>query len=121
MRTASRFLIVIIFLGVVLGGIFGYKFYQFGQMQEQMSQPQPPAQISAVEAQNEAWTPAIKAVGSVEAINGIRVANEVPGVIEAINFESGDVVKQGDVLIRIDAAIDEAALRTRRAEGKSVV
>lgn len=118
MRTASRFLIVIIFLGVVLGGIFGYKFYQFGQMQEQMSQPQPPAQISAVEAQNEAWTPAIKAVGSVEAINGIRVANEVPGVIEAINFESGDVVKQGDVLIRIDAAIDEAALRTRRAEAQ---
>ena len=36
MRTASRFLIVIIFLGVVLGGIFGYKFSQLGQMQEQM-------------------------------------------------------------------------------------
>lgn len=72
MRTASRFLIVIIFLGVVLGGIFGYKFYQFGQMQEQMSQPQPPAQISAIEAKNEAWTPAIKAVGSVEAINAFR-------------------------------------------------
>ena len=34
MRTASRFVIVIIFLGVVLGGIFGYKFYQFGQMKE---------------------------------------------------------------------------------------
>lgn len=41
MRTASRFVIVIIFLGVVLGGIFGYKFYEFGQMQEMFSQPQP--------------------------------------------------------------------------------
>jgi len=50
MRTASRFVIVIIFLGVVLGGIFGYKFYQFGQMQEQFSQPQPPAKISATMA-----------------------------------------------------------------------
>ena len=118
MRTASRFLIVIIFLGVVLGGIFGYKFYQFGQMQEQMSQPQPPAQISATQAQTESWTPAIKAVGSIEAVNGIEVANEVPGVIEEINFESGDTVAQGNVLVRLNAEIDEAALRTRRAEAQ---
>lgn len=118
MRTASRFLIVIIFLGVVLGGIFGYKFYQFGQMQEQMSQPQPATLISATEARTESWTPAIKAVGSIVAVNGIQVANEVPGVIEAINFESGDVVKRGDVLIRLNAEIDEAALRTRRAEAQ---
>ncbi|WP_404365244.1 efflux RND transporter periplasmic adaptor subunit [Marinobacter sp.] len=118
MRTASRFVIVIIFLGVVLGGIFGYKFYQFGQMQEQMSQPQPPAAISATRATTESWVPAIKAVGSLEAVNGIRVANEVAGVVETISFESGDSVKKGDILIRLDAEIEEAALRTRRAEAQ---
>ncbi|MBS8240321.1 efflux RND transporter periplasmic adaptor subunit [Marinobacter lipolyticus] len=118
MRTASRFLIVILFLGVVLGGIFGYKFYQFGQMKEQLSQPQPPAQISSTRARAEQWTPAIKAVGSVEAVNGIEIANEVPGVVETIGFESGDIVKAGDVLLRLDAGIDEAALRTRRAEAQ---
>ncbi|PPK53694.1 efflux RND transporter periplasmic adaptor subunit [Marinobacter persicus] len=118
MRTASRFIIVLIFLGVVLGGIFGYKFYQFGQMEKQLSQPQPPAKISVTQASEESWKPAIKAVGSIEAINGIEVANEVPGVVETINFESGDTVSKGDVLIRLDAAIDEAALRTRRAEAQ---
>ncbi|WP_396621974.1 efflux RND transporter periplasmic adaptor subunit [Marinobacter sp. W-8] len=118
MRTASRFVIVIIFLGVVLGGIFGYKFMQFGQMKEMMSQPQPPAIISVTKATTENWQPAIKAVGSIEAINGIEVANEVPGVIENIGFESGDTVSKGDVLVRLDAAIDEAALRTRRAEAQ---
>lgn len=118
MRTASRFLIVILFLGVVLGGIFGYKFYQFGQMKEQFAQPQPAAIISATSATTESWLPAIKAVGSIEAVNGIRVANEVPGVVVEINFESGDTVKKGDVLIRLDAAIDEAALRTRNAEAQ---
>ena len=118
MRTASRFVIVIIFLGVVLGGIFGYKFYEFGQMQEMFAQPQPPVIISVTDATVERWQPSIKAVGSVEAINGIDVANEVPGVIESINFESGDAVQKGDILIRLDAAIDEAALRTRRAEAQ---
>lgn len=118
MRTASRFLIALIFLGVVLGGIFGYKFYQFGQMGEMLSKPQPPAEISATMARTESWTPAIKAVGSIKAINGIEVANEVPGVIASINFESGDTVKQGDILIRLNTAIDEAAVRTRRAESQ---
>jgi len=42
----------------------------------------------------------------------------VPGVIENIGFESGDTVSKGDVLVRLDAAIDEAALRTRRAEAQ---
>ena len=118
MRTFVRFLIVLVILGLILGGIFGYKFYQFGQMKEQMSQPQPPTPVSATRVQQEQWTPAIKSVGSVEAINGIRVANEVPGVIQEIGFESGDRVEQGDVLIRLDSQIDEAALRTRRAEAQ---
>ncbi|RBW49018.1 efflux RND transporter periplasmic adaptor subunit [Marinobacter sp. F3R11] len=118
MRTASRFLIAIIFLVVVLGGIFGYKFYQFGQMKEMMSQPQPPAQISATDALIETWTPSVKAVGSITAVNGIEVANEVPGVIESIHFESGDKVKQGDILIRLNTEIDEAAVRTQRANAQ---
>lgn len=118
MRTAFRFVIVIIFLGLALGGIFGYKFWQFGQMQEQMSQPQPPTEISVVQAQTEQWTPIVKALGSIVAVNGIEVANEVPGVIQQINFESGDLVSKGDVLIRLDAAIDEAALQTRSAEAQ---
>jgi membrane fusion protein (multidrug efflux system) len=118
MRTAFRFVIVTVFLGVVLGGIFGYKFWQTGQMQAQMSQPQPPAEISVVQSQTEKWTPAVKAVGSIVAVNGIDVANEVPGVIQQINFESGDLVSKGDVLIRLDAAIEEAALRTRGAEAQ---
>lgn len=118
MRTASRFVIVILLLGITLGGIFGYKFYQFGQMQEQLSQPQPPALVSVTEATTENWQPSIRAVGSIVAVNGISVANEVPGVVETIAFESGDTVKQGDILVRLDTAIDEAALRTRRAEAQ---
>lgn len=118
MRTAFRFVIVIVLLGVVLGGIFGYKFWQFGQMQEQMSQPQPPAEVSVVQAQSETWTPSVKAVGSIVAVNGVDVANEVPGIIQQISFESGDTVRKGDVLIRLDADIDEAALSTRRAESQ---
>ncbi len=39
-------------------------------------------------------------------------------MVEEIRFESGDRVSKGDVLIRLNADIDEAALRTRRAEAQ---
>jgi len=42
----------------------------------------------------------------------------VSGVIQQINFESGDLVSKNDVLIRLNAAIEEAALRTRGAEAQ---
>ncbi|WP_111494333.1 MULTISPECIES: efflux RND transporter periplasmic adaptor subunit [Marinobacter] len=118
MRTASRFAVVIIALLVVLGGIFGYTFYRFGEMQKQFSQPQPPAIIEATTAEQASWTQSIKAVGSVTAVNGIEIANEVAGVIEELRFESGDRVERGDILLRLDSATDEAALRTQRAEAK---
>ncbi|MBS3805145.1 MAG: efflux RND transporter periplasmic adaptor subunit [Oleiphilaceae bacterium] len=118
MRLFVRFVIVILLLAAILGGIFGYKYYQMGQMAEQQSQPQPPAEVSATIAREESWLPEIKATGSLEAVNGIRVANEVPGVVDNINFESGDRVKAGDVLIRLNADIDQAAVRTRRAEAQ---
>jgi membrane fusion protein (multidrug efflux system) len=118
MRTASRFAIVIVFLALVLGGIFGYKFYQIGQMQEKFSQPQPPATIEAVEARKGTWQRSLKSVGSIKAVNGVRIANEVPGVAKEIQFESAQRVKKGQVLLRMDTATDEAALSTRRAEAR---
>lgn len=118
MRTASRFVIVIIVLAVVLGGLFGYKMYQFGQMKEMLSQPQPPAVIEATKAERTSWTPSLKSVGSVTAINGVQIANEVPGVARDVVFESGDRVEEGDILVRLDGEVAEAALRTRRAEAR---
>jgi len=118
MKTASRFLIVILVLTVVLGGIFGYKFMQISAMQEQMSQPQPPAPVEATRVQQSEWLPSVSAVGSTRAINGISVANEVAGVVDSLNFESGQSVKKGDVLVRLDTDTDRAAVQARQAEAE---
>lgn len=118
MKTASRFLIVTLVLIVVLGGIFGYKFMQISAMKEQMSQPQPPAPVEATRVQESEWLPSVSAVGSTRAINGISVANEVAGVVDSLNFESGQSVKKGDVLVRLDTDTDQAAVQARQAEAE---
>jgi membrane fusion protein (multidrug efflux system) len=118
MSTPKRFLVVVIILLIVLGALFGWRFFQISQMAAMFSQPQPPTPVAATEAETVSWVPAITSVGSLRAINGVRIANEVPGVVEQILFESGQRVEQGQTLVRIDAATDEAALNTLRAEAR---
>jgi membrane fusion protein (multidrug efflux system) len=116
MGTFSRFVIAIVLLLVVIGGIFGYKFYQIDQMQAKFSQSRPATIVDATEVSTVSWQPSIQSIGDIRAINGVRIANELPGVVTEVLFESGKRVKKGDILIRLNSDIEQAALTTRRAE-----
>jgi membrane fusion protein (multidrug efflux system) len=54
-------------------------------------------------------------VGSFRAVNGADLALEVAGVVESINFKSGDDVEAGAILLRLRDDDDEARLRSLEA------
>ena len=104
-----RLFLILLFLGAILGGIFGWKHYQ-QQQQAAMQGPPPPPVVASARVEPETWGPRLTAVGSLVAVQGIDVANEVPGLVREIKFESGLMVKAGDVLVQIDDAVDQADL-----------
>ena len=53
----------------------------------------PPESVATAVAKEDTWEGTIAAVGSVAAVRGVAIGSEVPGVVTAIKFESGDVVK----------------------------
>jgi membrane fusion protein (multidrug efflux system) len=112
----SRFAIAIVLLLVVIGGIFGYKSYQIDQMRAKFSQPRPATVVDTTEVSRISWQPSIQSIGSIRAINGVMIANELPGVVTKVLFKSGQSVKKGDILIRLNSDIEQAALTTRLAE-----
>jgi membrane fusion protein (multidrug efflux system) len=112
----KRLLIVVVLLIVLLGSIFGIKQWQQYRMQARMSQPFPPATVASAEVIQENWVPALRAVGSLDATNGISVAAEVGGIIKEIVFTSGEWVEQGTILIHLDDAVDRAPLDALRAD-----
>ena len=114
--TFKRFTVLGIVLVVVLGALFALRFWQLDRMQAQLAQPQPPAVVETVQVGQQRWPDTLDAIGSLRAVNGVSVANEISGVVDTIEFESGDRVKRGDVLVQLDAEVDQAALATRRAE-----
>lgn len=111
----KRSLILLFFTLLIFGGIFGLKFYQMYQAADQFQAP-PPTTVAATEVIQEYWPSVLPAVGSLTAVSGVDVSNEVAGKIEAIHFESGQSVKQGQLLLDLDASTDRAELKGLEAE-----
>jgi len=108
---AKRLILVVLILIVIFGGIFGWKTYSGMKMAAMMSRPHPPAVIASAEVKVESWQPWLHAIGSVTATQGISVTTEVAGQVHEILVKSGQPVKAGEVLLRLDDSVDRAELR----------
>jgi len=108
--------IMLIVAGVIFGGIFGYKGFQSSMMNKSLAAGTVPVvTVSATEAAVEEWQPQISAVGSLRAVHGVDVTTEVAGLVQSVDFKSGDNVKAGQVLVQLNADTDIAKLQTLTA------
>src|SRR5207245_11383315 len=76
----------------------------------------PPTTVTSTEVKQENWPPLLSAVGSVSAVQGAMISSELPGTVAEVGFESGAVVKKGDLLVRFDTSAEEAQLRSADAD-----
>jgi membrane fusion protein (multidrug efflux system) len=115
-------IIVVILLLIVFGGIFGFgavRSYFMGQFFAHFAPP--PATISTSKVKAETWKPSITTVGSLMAINGVQVTTQEAGMVERINFQSGQVVKKGESLVQLDDSEDLQDLKNYRAQLKLAI
>ena len=115
----KAFIIVIVVLIIVFGGIFGFKAFVNKRISEAMAHmPKPIVTVSATAARTELWHPHLQAVASLAAVQGVEVTPQIAGNVTAIHFHSGQYVRKGTMLVQIDdsnqlaqMASDEAQLR----------
>ena len=110
-----RLLLVIVILAALVGGLAYLKYEQVTAQMAQFAQPQPASAVSEVRVESTTWQPRLDSIGSVRAVQGVMVNNEVPGQVEAIRFESGDQVRAGQPLLQLDTEVDQADLRGLQA------
>jgi len=112
----KRMIIMLIAVGLVFGGVFGFQIFQKAMIKKFMSaMPQPPQTVSTVTAAIQEWQPQIEAVGSLRAVNGADLAFEVSGIVKDLHFKSGDDVAAGDILLTLRADDDSAKLEALKA------
>lgn len=103
----------------VFAGIFGYKFHKIGQAKAAMAARKPaPATVTTAPAVAEKWRSTLHAVGTLESFQGITLRSEIEGRITRVAFESGALVKAGDVLVEMDTAAESALLASQEATAK---
>ena len=115
----KRMIIMLIIVGIVLGGIFGFITFKGRMTKEFMSSQGEPLQtVSTITAGYLEWLPKLEAVGSLRAFQGTDLSAEVPGIVAAIYFKQGDIVKLGTPLLQLRAYDDIAKLHSLVATEK---
>jgi membrane fusion protein (multidrug efflux system) len=106
-----RMILMLAVMGVVLGGYFWFQGFKAKMIHGFLaSMSNPPQTVSTVTAATQTWQPEVQAVGSLRAVNGATLSLEVGGVVDRIDFKSGDDVKAGQVLLQLRADDDTAKL-----------
>ena len=113
---AKRMIIMLICVGILLGALVGFNLFRAHMIQKFMaSNAAPPATVTAAIASYQTWQPQLAAVGSLRAVRGVDVTTEVAGLVREIAFNSGQEVKTGQVLVRLNDDSDRAQLASLQA------
>jgi len=112
---AKRMIIMILVVGVLFGGVLGYKLFQSRMMKKYASIQLPPATVTAIKAEYQPWQPQLRAVGSLRAVRGVDVTCEISGLVRSLHFKSGDEAKEGQLLVELNADADKAQLESLKA------
>ena len=76
----------------------------------------PPEAVTTIVAQQEKWPATLSAIGTVAAVQGVTVSADLPGTVERIAFESGQSVREGEVLALLDTRQEQAQLAAAEAQ-----
>ena len=112
----KRMIIMLAAVGVLFGGLFGFKAFLGGAIRKSISaQGIPPQTVSTAKAQFTEWQGEFQAVGTLRAVRGADLAPELPGLITAIHFQSGQEVAEGAPLVQLNNESDVAKLQSLMA------
>ncbi len=114
-----RYVIAILSLVAVLATLAGVKASQIstliGAGKAMQKAGPPPEVVSTWKVETQAWEGTLRAIGSVVAAQGVVLSNDAPGMVARLHFQSGAVVKQGQVLVELDANVERAQLTSVQA------
>jgi membrane fusion protein (multidrug efflux system) len=110
----KRMIIMLVAVVALVAIIAGYKVYSIKKFIAGMKPP-PPAEVTAMKAEMQPWQAQLNAVGSLRAHRGVDVTTEIAGLVRKINFISGSNVREGDLLVELNADSDVAQLHALQA------
>src|SRR6187401_1518395 len=111
---------MIVMLAATMLIVAALGFVKFRQVQTAIAQgaayQPPPEAVTTIVAAEEQWPSTVSAIGTVAAVRGVTVSADLPGVVDRITFDSGQAVREGDVLAVLDTRQEQAQLAAGEAQ-----
>jgi len=108
------YLMAILLLVVIFGGIGGYLFRQFSALTN-MDFGAPAVTVTAATAQLQNWQTELSAIGTLRAVRGVELSSETSGAVIAVDVASGDHVQRGDLLVTLNDSVEQASRENQQA------
>ena len=110
--SASILIVLVVFIA-------GIKMLQIRALSKSgQSNGPPPIAVATKLVQTVEWIDEVQATGTVVPIQGTLLSTELPGTVQSINFESGQDVAIGDILLRLDCRQERAELASANANSQ---
>lgn len=110
-------LVVILGSLAVVGVLGGTKAGQIIAMIEAgESMVPPPTSVTSTRVESVEWETSRSAIGTLVAVRGVTLGADSSGLVREIAFDSGASVARGAVLVKLDAAAEEAQVASAVAE-----
>jgi membrane fusion protein (multidrug efflux system) len=115
----KRWLITLFILAIVITSLGWIKF---GQIQAAIAFaetfPEPSAAVKSAHVSKYEYSKSIRVVGQLKAPQIMTLRNETQGVITYLGFQPGATVEEGQVLVKLGIAEEQASLNAAKAQVK---
>jgi len=112
----KRMIKMLIFTGILFGGIFVYKSIGAYMFSRYMATNKAPAvTVSTMAVNYSTWQSELTYYASLRAIRGVSVTTELAGLVQTIYFTPGEVVQPGKVLVQLNSDAEVAQLQSLQA------
>ena len=85
---AKRMVLMLGAVLVLLGALGFMKFKQVETAVHAAAFQPPPEAVTSIIAKREEWPATMDVIGTMEAVHGVTVSADLPGIVERIAFES---------------------------------
>src|SRR5947207_6588393 len=114
----AKRMFVMLTLTLLFVGALG--FVKFKQIQTAIAQgaafQPPPEAVTTVIAAREQWASTLNVIGPAAAVRGVTVSADLAGIVDQILFESGQAVREGQVLVVLDTRQEQAQMEAVEAQ-----
>src|ERR1051325_8172615 len=114
----AKRMVLMLTLTLLFVGALG--FVKFKQIQTAIAQgaafQPPPEAVTTIVAAQEQWPSTLNVIGTVAAVRGVTVSADLAGIVDQILFESGDAVREGQVLVILATGQEQAQMAAAEAQ-----